>query len=247
MERGIRYPLGKDFFEIDHGNDYFSFFDRMGKSATYIATQGEELAAVGAIILRNVPSRADEAPKPCWYICDLKVAKRYRRRHIPIKMFAHGFPRKYPLCPRGYAVSMNPGDGSPNPVVRLAAHIRLAPVSVGGTLLLYSLSAEEMRIASPLIQFHRGDFGYLSMAGIKNIVLESTGAPMPIQHLQFGPCAQVEHKQPREGHTHMFCTPATDPLAEALLSTGHAAVATATVLHHRMADWTWEFILTNEI
>lgn len=45
----------------------------------------------------------------------------------------------------------------------------------------------------------------------------------------------------------MFCTPAADPLAEAMLAVGFSATASATVLHHRMGEWNGQFILTNEI
>ena len=247
MEKGILYPLGDDFFEIDHGENYYAFFDRMGESVTYVGCDGEEIAAAGAVILRKIPPQEDTDAKPCWYLCDLKVAKAYRRQRIPIKMFTHGFPRKYPVCPRGYAVSMNPGDGSENPVLRLSTHVKLAPVSVGTTLLFYGLNFEEMQRMAPTLAFHRGETGFLSMAGIKNIVLQSTGEPMPMLHLQFGPCADIQITAPREDHVHMFCTPAEDPLAEAMLAAGFSATATATVLHHRMGNWDWRFILTNEI
>lgn len=247
MEKGVRYPIGDDFFEIDHGADYFSFFDRMGKSAMYAAFDGETIAAIGSIVMRSIPPHEGLEPRACWYICDLKVSHKYRRNRIPIKMFKAGFPRKYPICPKGYAVSMNPGDGSENPVVRLAGHVKLAPVSVGAHLLFYSLSAEQIRIHRPMIELHRGPISFLSMSGVKDIVLESTQAPMPMLHLQFGPCAQGGSPDPIDDQIHMFCTPSDDPLAEAMLSIGITPTATATVLHHRMGDWDWSFILTNEI
>ena len=31
LEKGTSYPLGKDRFEIDHGEDYFAFFTRLGQ------------------------------------------------------------------------------------------------------------------------------------------------------------------------------------------------------------------------
>jgi len=247
LEQGIQYPLGDDFFEIDHGENYYTFFDRMGDSETYLAADGDTVAGVGAIVMRSIPPTVDKAALPCWYLCDLKVPRPYRRQRIPIKMFLHGFPRHYPKCPRGYAISMNPGDGTPNPVVRLANHIKLAPVSIGCTLLIYSLNAEEMIRMAPTLKFHRGNISFLSMDGVKNIRLASTGLPMPLLHLQFGPCAQAGLTNPQPEHIHMFSTPATDPLAEAMLAHGFAATATATVLHHRMGEWDWRFVLTNEI
>jgi hypothetical protein len=66
-------------------------------------------------------------------------------------------------------------------------------------------------------------------------------------HLQFGPCADIQIREPQEDHVHMFCTPAADPLAEAMLAVGFSATASATVLRHRMGEWNGQFILTNEI
>ena len=247
LERGVLYPLGDDFFEIDHGSNYFAFFDRMGKSSTYIAKMQSELAAVGSLILRKIPSQHGKPAENCWYLCDLKVARGFRRQRIPLRIFTKGFPKKYPICPRGYAVSMNPGDGSENPVVRLASHIGLVPVRTGPILLFYSLNHREFQRTRAAIEFHRGPVGFRSMRGVKDIVLKSTDQPMDILHLQFGPCADSNKNEPEEDSVHMFCTPAGDALAEEMLEAGIHAHATASILHHRMQDWDWRFILTNEI
>ena len=247
MEEGITYPLGEDRFSIDHGSNYFAFFDRMGDCATYVALSQQRVAAVGAVVQRSLRPHQQADAMTAWYLCDLKVHREFRRRRIPLRMFVHGFPRKYAQCPRGYAITMNPSDGSENPVTRLAGHVKLVPVSTGPTLVFYSLTQSEMESMRPTIEFHRGPTTFLSMTGTKNIVLQSTGKPMPLLHLQFGPCAQLGFTAPQPDHVHMFCCPADDPLAEAMLSHGFTATATATVLHHRMSEWDWSFVLTNEI
>ncbi len=249
LERGVTYPLGNDRFAIDHGVDYFAFFRRLGELSYFVALDGQRVAAVCAAVLRRIPPSAGKPPEPCWYVCDLKVHPDYRRHHIPWQMFCHGFPRKYPQCPRGYAISMNPGDGSPNPVVRLATHFHLAPVSVGSLLAIYSLAAAPMRSIEDILRRARGPLAYLSLAGVKDIVLSSTRRPMPLLHLQHGLTASssVAPGSAIDDHVHMFCLPANDPLQCQLAGLGIHASASASVIHHRMGRWDWRGVLTSEI
>lgn len=249
LERGVTYPLGHDRFAIDHGVDYFAFFRRLGELCYFVALDGERVVAVCAAVLRSLPRAPGAKAEPAWYLCDLKVHPSYRTQHIPFRMFLHGFPGKYARCQRGYGVSMNPGDGSPNPVVRLATHFHLAPAKVATTLSLYSLSAEAMQDVAPLLTRERGPLGFLSLGGVKDIVLESTHAPMPLLHVQFGPAATQRgaFAAPQPGHVHMFCVPAGDPLEPALAALGLTPSATASVIQHRMADWDWRVLLTSDI
>jgi hypothetical protein len=162
-------------------------------------------------------------------------------------MLSRAFWLNYLRCPRGYAISMNPGDGSPNRIVRLMSHFRWAPTGLAATLELFSLSAEQMRASEALIREHRGEVSYLSLAGKKDIVLTSSGAPMKLLHVQFGPCAEPGLPQPQEGAVHMLCAPSGDALALALCSRGLLPSATASVIHHRMGKADWRFVLTSDI
>lgn len=255
LEKGVTYPLGVDRFEIDHGADYFAFFDRLGQTSYHVVLDDSRVVAVGCTVLRSVPRRAGRAAEKIWYLCDLKVDPAYRRGGIPWKLFKYAFPSKYPRCGRIYGVTMNPSDGSENPMVRILSRFVLAPISVAGTLFLYSLSAEEMSEVASLVEAQRGPLSYLSLGGVKDIVLQSSGQPMPLLHVQFGPCAQTQdipgrgrhHDAPQPGCVHMFCTPADDSLARAMHDRGLAPSATATIIHHRMKHWDWRFILTSEI
>ena len=78
-------------------------------------------------------------------------------------------------------------------------------------------------------------------------MLQSTGVPMPLLHVQFGPCAEQGHLTPLEGYVHMFSVSMEHPLLEVLGHQGVSPSATATVVHHRMEQWDWGFILTSDI
>lgn len=247
LERGVSYPLGEDRFELDHGDDYFAFFQRLGRLSYFVVLDGDRVVAVAAAILRQVPRGSGATAESVWYLCDLKVHRDYRGRRVPWRMFLHGFPRKYPLCRRGYGISMNPAGGVENPVVRLVGRFSLAPISVAAILNLYSLDADAMTAFAPALEQAVGPLSYLSHQGRKDIVLHSTGEPLPLLHVQFGPCAEAGLASPQPGHEHMFCLPQNDPLEAALAAAGHQPDTSMSVLHHRMRDWDWRFVLTSDI
>ena len=247
LEEGVTYPLGEDRFEIDHGEDYFAFFERLGELSYLAVLDGEEVVAAVAAVARRVPPSPGAPPRRAWYLCDLKVRPGHRGRRIPARLFAWALPRKYLACPRGYAISMNPGDGSENSVVRLLARFPVAPLSLGATLYLYSLDDGAMRAVRPVLEEARGPVSFLSLRDTKDIVLQSTHSPMPLLHVQFGPCGAEGDPEPEPGCVHMFCTPSEDPLVAKLREQGYAPSATAALVQHRMRDWDWRFVLTSDI
>lgn len=246
LEKLASYPLGKDSFQIDHGADYFAFFDRMGFTKYFIALDGDSVVAVAAGVLREASPRA-------WYLCDLKVHPDYRHQRIPLRMLGKAFLPNYLKCRNGYAISMNPSDGSPNRVVKLLRRFRWAPNSLATTLSLFSLDADTVTRVRPVIEKHRGTVSFLSLKGKKDLILKSTGQTMPLLHFQFGEsrvgrsASETRFREPQAGFTHMLSCPESDPLRDELRSLGYEPTATASVIHHGMRAVDWNFILTSEI
>ena len=247
LEKGTSYPLGEDRFEIDHGEDYFAFFTRLGQLHYYVVLDGERVVAVVAAILRRVPPANRQEPKSVWYLCDLKVHPEYRGRYLPLSIFAHAFAKLYPRCARGYAISMDTDTERPNRVALMLKRFPLAPMSIATKLGIVSLNAKQMQEVEPVLREHFGRISYLSLAGKKDIILQSTRAPMPLLHVQFGPCAEEGYTEPIDDHVHMFCVSIDHPLLEMLKHQAIYPSATATVVHHRMEKWDWDFILTSDI
>jgi hypothetical protein len=255
LEKLATYPLGADSFQLDHGPDYFAFLDRLGAEVDYrVALEGDELLAVGAGVLRQVPLRAGERTTRAWYGADLKVHPQHRGRRIPLRLLGQAFPWNYLRCPRGYGISMDPGDGRSNPVVRLLGRWRWSPFRLATTLVLWSLDRDQARAALPVVEARRGPLRWRSLAGVKDLVLKSTGARLPLLHLEWttgaapgarDPSSTVAEPQPDT--THMLCAPHDDPLAGDLAGRGLTPSARASVIAHRMDGCDWRFVLTSEI
>ena len=247
IEQVSTYPFGDDFFQLDHGSDYFAFFDRLGEVNYYTAIDGDRIAAVGAGVLRQIPYRQGEVVRPAWYLCDLKVHPDYQRQHLSLRLLRYALDCDMLRCDRGYTISMNPGDCASNRLVRIFERFTPVKFRCETTLRLYSLDANEMNILAPLLVEHRGTISYLSLQGVKDLRLQSRGQILPLLHLQWGATAYKGISEPLPGYVHMFCVPENDDLALALASRGMQPTATASVVSHGMDESDWRFILTSDI
>ncbi len=253
LEQTARYPLGDDFFQIDHGADYFAFFDRLGEVHYHIGLVQEQVVAVGAGILRQVPLQQGAAPQAAWYLCDLKVHPQHQTKQASMRILTHAIAQGIGRCNRGYLISMNPGDGSSNRLVKVLERFPLLPLRLAGTLNIYSVDAAQMQQLEPLLAQHRGDLSYRSLQGMKDLKLQRQGEVLPLLHVAWGQpiaaptTATTQHSQPQPGFTHMFCAEEQDALALELSQVGILPQATASIVAHRMADCDWRFVLTSDI
>ncbi|MCO5166688.1 MAG: hypothetical protein M9894_10020 [Planctomycetes bacterium] len=249
LERLATYPLGDDTFRLDHGADYFAFFDRLGEVVYAAALEGDDVVAVCCGMLRQVPARQGAAAGRAWYLADLKVHPDHRGRRLPLRLLARLFPWNYLRCPRGYGVTMDPPGRAENRVVRLFGRWRWSPSRPAARLLLWSLDRDQMSRAAPLVTARRGPVAFRSLEGVKDLVLGSTGRRLQLLHTEWRATAPGPGvvAAPQADHVHMVCAPDGDPLARDLVGLGLAPDASATVIAHRMADCDWRFIQTSEI
>ncbi|CAN1211965.1 GNAT family N-acetyltransferase [Tumidithrix helvetica PCC 7403] len=250
IEQTAFYPLGNDSFQIDHGDRYFAFFDRLGEVNYFAALDGERVAAVGAGILRQVPYRQGESSHLAWYLCDLKVHPDYQRQHLSMRLLHHALQSCLGKCDRGYTISMNVGDGKPNRLARIYEKFNLVRFRCSSILGIYSVDDVTMRSLEPTLIRYRGQISYLSLQGIKDLKLQSNGKMLPLLHVQWGESIRSDISTistPLAGYTHMFCVPNGDDLAIALQSKGIFPDATASLVSHGMDKSDWRFILTSDI
>jgi hypothetical protein len=248
LEHGIVYPYGEQSFRINHGTDYFSFFNQLGELHYYALLDNNVVAAVAAGIIRTVPMSKNGPLKRAWYLCDLKVNPKYRGQHLVTQMLKKSFLLNYLKCSRGYAISMNSGrHNSPNRVVNILSHFKIAPIQKSGELLIYSLNFEEMTKAQNILRSALNFYGYKSNSGVKDLEFTHNQENMKILHAQKDPNQNNSFKEPQPDYTHFFCLLSTSPMVVELSNLGVNANATATIMSHRMPNCDWNFILTNEI
>ena len=244
LEKIASYPLGGDRFTIDHGADYFAFFDRLGETIFHIYLDGPKVIAHGAAVLRSI-SNLDKKNQKVWYLCDLKVHPDYRGAGIPIKMANRGFLRSLWTSRRFYGISMDQPNQKQNRVAKLLNRFKWLPINVEGGLEIYQLSLEQLNKLD--LKKYVGELSSRSLSGIKDIVPESTGSPMDLWHIQHGCKAQHYEKQGSKDGTFMVCGLRHSPLSKYLKNEGIPHSGTATIVHSGMNKFNWDFILTSDI
>jgi len=244
LESVAEYPYGDDFFTLNHGNDYFAFFERMGEPLFHVALSENRVIACAAGILRTL--KIENKPVRAWYLCDLKIHPEFRGRQITSKLFRENLFRNYFKCPRGYAISMNPASGE-NRVVTLLKRLPQIPIGYAGRLNFYSFNQTEAASVQKDLETELGKISYLSLRGKKDLIIKSTNLPLPLFHIQHGAMAtNGEIESPTENGTYMICAFESDSL-DNLLAGRFAISATASILAHRLKPKDWNFILTSDI
>ena len=261
------YPLGNDSFRISHGPDYYAFFKRLGKVYMKGSFKDGELIGVGCGVLRKIKCNRekwdtawDTVWDTVWYMCDLKVTKKYRRRHIILKMLIQSM-NKLSLSNKVYGISMN--NNTDNITLKLAKRIPFLNFKEGPQLMIYSLNYDKLIIALPIVKKYRGNISFLSLNGIKDLILKSTGEPMKLLHLQWTNDSENDSENYtgkgkdktntdnindlKKDYTYMFCCPKNDPMYKELKKVNIETEISATIIHYNMDDCDWKFIMTSEI
>lgn len=253
LDAAARYPLGADFFHIDHGADYFAFFARLAARdatrplRTWIAHDDHgELVGTITAVERTLPSG-----RRALYVGDLKVATTSAGRHVGLRL-SHAFAAAtIAQGAQAYAVSMDPADGE-NRVVSMLT--REGVVAAVARLELFSLDAAGARRATDALRVFDPRLAWCSLAGVKDIVLDSTRKPLALLHAQFGPHGTFDGdtvvREPHDGSTHMFCALAHGDLTRRARADGIEPSATATLLATPAIAAelrTTEFVLTSSI
>ncbi len=241
LENLADYPFGDEFFKINHGTNYFSFFDRLGDMTFRVALHQNKVVACAAGIVRTLLLNGKTIK--AWYLCDLKVHPDYLGQKIPSKIFKKNLITNYLKCGRAYAISMNPRIGE-NRVVRLLKKFSWLPFNLSTKINFYNLPYQE------LLQFIENNNldsqCFLSLSGIKDLILNSTGKPIKLLHFQSRQLIDTVYIGPTPDHIHMYCAIVGSNL-DNLLSKRFKPAASASVISHRMNNFNWDFISSSDI
>lgn len=243
FENIAEYPYGDDLFKLDHGENYFAFFERLGEPLFHVALDENRIVACAAGVLRTL--QIDGKETKAWYLCDLKVDKNYALQKIPAKLFKKNLFSNYLKCSHGYAVSMNPAKGK-NRVVKLIERFKWIPIRYAGKLNFYSFDEIEAQSFHNELETELGKISYLSLKGKKDLIMKSTNSRLPLFHIQHGAVDKNAISKPIEKGTYMICSSENSAL-DNLLRNRFQVSATASILTHRMNPKDWNFILTSDI
>lgn len=240
FEQNFRYPLGNDYFAIDHGNDYFAFFRRIGQPHFFAVVVDQKIVALAGAVLRDLKFEIIPDSKPVWYICDLKVLPKYQGQGLVQRLLFFAFKKYASISTHVYAVSMNSGLEE-NKLLAFAKRMPLLQLEPVATLRFFLMSFEQMKSVQSDILAAFPDRGFVSLAGAKDLVLDSDGKALNFMHLA---------KQPMEALSlesqYMVCLPEHHSLIDHLLRQGLKPTASATVLSN-LSDIDWSFITSDEI
>lgn len=237
----------------------YSFFSNKPGSVRYCVaadSRTKQIVAAACGILRELPLIQGQPKKTrCWYLCDFKVIPEYRGSWLPFRMLENQFYQCYSTCQVGYGIAMNSSDPTKLPAMaRISNHMSsLISSEISTILYFFSLSKSEMELVSELLSNNRSGIRYRSLQGIKDLVIQSSNAPLPLIHVEW-PLETEPNTEgqifstPQEGYVHMFCVPKDDVLLQLLTEEPYhfKHSATATVVSSGMES-DWKFIQTSEI
>ncbi|MDZ5762799.1 putative GNAT family N-acetyltransferase [Candidatus Cyrtobacter comes] len=236
FERSFSYPIGQDNFSIDHGKNYYTFFDRIGKPYFFVALLEDQVIGVACGVLRSGLCDHDKI----WYICDLKIDSKYRGSGIVYEFLYFAFKKYSYISTKIYGISMD-GQASAK-VLNFIQHTPLLNLKFKDTLYFYLLNRNEMHsYGYEILDQHVREYYFISLSGIKDIILDSTLLPINMLHLKLGyePTIVKDCK-------YMMCFPKLHPVSIGLKAQGIAHMATASIFSNFQHE-DWSFITSNEI
>lgn len=240
FEAQFTYPLGNDKFRIDHGNDYFKFFERLGKWKLVGIENDSEIIATGLGVLREMDG------EKVWYLADLKVSPGYRYQGISRQLIQNNFVSFQKLCNRFFAIAMNNELGGNN-IDKLLSRIDYVHFEVAGFIEFFTLTFDEVNALRYEMVECLGAISFLSLEGIKDIFLESANKRMPLLHIQHGNEVQKGLLFPKKGSSHMVCGIRKGKLSQTMQRNGICSMAEATIYCSNLPDINLNSILSSEI
>lgn len=245
FENNFTYPFADDSFTINHGKNYFRFFDLLGKPYILIATDRNKIIGVAVIVLRNIDIANTKKLEPVWYICDLKIHPNYRAKGIVQNIFDFAINNYSTISTKIYGISMNSNFMKTNRLIHLARRLPNINLVQQETLIFYMLKKNQLDQINNLLWSRHIKFGYLSLFGVKDLIMSSTKKPMKLIHIVPENRANITISN-IDDYYYMFCLASSNPLAKKLELSGITPASTASVISN-ITNCDWNFILTSEI
>lgn len=239
------YPYGlNDSFKISHGNNYFRFFERFGKLFYQTYYNNNILIATCAAVLRS---------NNIWYIGDLKVHKKWRKKNIPLKMLNKSFFIGMLITQKAYSIEMiGSNNKNESRILKLLYNYKIKKNLTIKKLSIYNLSYIEIcKVIDYIRAYHQKIIVFLNLKNVKDLILSSTGKPLNVLHVASIDSVSENdlfYSLPQPNHTHMFSCFYGDLLYLILLKMRFKNNAKAWIIAHNIdIDKELSFLSTAEI
>ncbi len=228
-----QYPLGQDRFSVRH--DPARFYGRLG-DVVYKAehdADGHIISTCAAVYRRDLGA---------WYVGDLKVAEEHRGSRLAWRMMSGAMAACSKRSTAVFAVAMGDADRIPRLMQTCLPRVAVRTARLN----VYMLPEWHPCV---LAKYGPDDTALVSLRGVKDIVLASTGAAADLLHV----CQKSRALRgddvlasPRAGALYCVCAVAGSSLDEELLATG-TAPSSAQIVSANMEDADWNLLSTAEI
>jgi len=245
FEGMFKYPFGKDSFTIDHGKNYFSFFDRLGQTHAFISEENGDITAVGVIVLRTIELTGRYHKEKVWYVCDLKIHPEHRGKFF-LQRFIDLALKKYSyLSSHIYGISMNEENGS-NRLIQFSSRLKGLNLELSESLNFYLLNCNQVNMTKQTLIEHYNNVKFIDLSGQKDLILSSNNIPLPFLHFSSRLYSELAVKNINPAYQYMFCFPSCHNINKALCKLGLKPMATASILSN-IKNSNWNFIETADI
>src|SRR5579872_6436881 len=154
------YPFGKDSFCLDHGDNYFMFFRRIGEPFYYALFDTTDINNDDIVIGTICYVYRKLRDEYIMYICDLKFDPIIRNKGIMNKIIYRTIPNCLLRTTKFYAISMNDNTDdtnikNKNKILKMCRHIASKyNIQINSTKLnIYSLDYDQMLFIHNLVTF----------------------------------------------------------------------------------------------
>jgi hypothetical protein len=238
FENLFKYPFGNDYFKINHGENYFKFFDLLGEPCFFIAKEDNKVLAICVAILKTV--NLDPYEK-VWYLCDLKVHPHYQGRFIVQKILNYAHLRCSKTSNKVYGISMNQATSYSNKFINYAQRLPYLNIKFQEILEFYLLDKHQKE-SNEFIKSNKNRF--VSLTGIKDLILESSGKPLSFMHY----VASSHHTVTllEDEMKFMVCCPKNSKLSNIFKDLNIYPITTASILANFESN-SWDLINSSEI
>ena len=235
FEKLFEYPFGEDFFVIDHGLDYFKFFDNLGDPHFFIAEEDGQIIGISVSVLQEL--LVNKIGK-VWYLCDLKIHPKYRGRFIVQKILKYAFFKYFEVSKKVYGVIMN---GSNNRVLKFNQKLPYLNLKFQTTVEFYLLDNSKDESKNFI---KNNEYQFLSYRGIKDLILKSSNNRLDFVHYTL----KVQKEKPLTNNQtkFMFCCEKNSELSKYFKNIDLLPSSDATVVANFELD-SWDFIKSSDI